>query len=133
MPSSSAKAVFTAEAPAPSPLMPQAVVQNGMVYCSGSLGIDPATNDFVKGTFQDRVRQSLANLEKVLMAANSNLKNVVKVNIFITSPQLFAPLNEVYAEVFNQEVKPCRSCVVVAALGLDADVEIECTAFVGGT
>lgn len=125
MPSSSAKAVFTAEAPAPSPLMSQAVVHTGMVYFSGSLGIDPATNDFVKGTFQDRVvcvvsrhaivsgrakqldqRQSLANLEKVLLAANSNLKNVVKVDIFITSPQLFAPLNEVYAEIFKQEVKP---------------------------
>lgn len=122
-----AKSVLTSQAPAPSPLMSQAVKYNGMVYCSGSLGIDPTTNDFVKGNFRDRVvrrsrikvdsyealtspqRQALINLDRVLHASNSSLLQVVKVNIFITSQSLFEELNEVYAEFFTQEVKPVRA------------------------
>lgn len=49
-----AKAVLTSKAPAPIPQLSQAVVYNGMVYCSGSLGIDPATGKMVEGTVKDR-------------------------------------------------------------------------------
>lgn len=49
-----AKAVLTKNAPAPIPQLSQAVVYNGMVYCSGSLGIDPATGKMVEGTVKDR-------------------------------------------------------------------------------
>ena len=49
-----AKAVLTTKAPAPIPQLSQAVVYNGMVYCSGSLGIDPATGKMVEGTVKDR-------------------------------------------------------------------------------
>ncbi len=48
------KAVLTAKAPQPIPQLSQAVKYNGMVYCSGSLGIDPATGKFVEGTVKDR-------------------------------------------------------------------------------
>lgn len=35
--------------PPPFPFFSQAVVHNGMVYCSGNLGIDPATKKLVPG------------------------------------------------------------------------------------
>lgn len=47
-------AVLTAKAPKPIPQLSQAVKYNGMVYCSGSLGVDPETSKFVEGTVKDR-------------------------------------------------------------------------------
>lgn len=47
-------AVLSKEAPAPSPLMSQAVVYNGTIYCSGSLGIDAQTGTFVEGGPRER-------------------------------------------------------------------------------
>ena len=47
-------AVLSQDAPAPSPLMSQAIICNGMVYCSGSLGIDGKTGKFVEGDTSDR-------------------------------------------------------------------------------
>lgn len=47
-------AVLTPSAPAPMPVLSQGVIWNGMVYVSGSLGIDPSTGRFVEGTVADR-------------------------------------------------------------------------------
>jgi enamine deaminase RidA (YjgF/YER057c/UK114 family) len=47
-------AVLTGKAPKPIPQLSQAVKYNGMVYCSGSLGVDPETSKFVEGTVKDR-------------------------------------------------------------------------------
>ena len=55
----SQKAVLSKGAPAPSPLMSQAIISNGMVYSAGSLGIDPQTGTFVPGgAFERTVRPS---------------------------------------------------------------------------
>jgi enamine deaminase RidA (YjgF/YER057c/UK114 family) len=51
--------VFTTEAPAPLPQFSQAVVYNGLVYCSGNIGIKPgATIELVEGTAKDRAVSS---------------------------------------------------------------------------
>ncbi|KAF9893677.1 hypothetical protein FE257_009845 [Aspergillus nanangensis] len=116
-------AVLSKEAPAPSPLMSQGVICNGMVYCSGSLGIDPKTNEFVEGD-----TQALRNLENVLRAAGSDLSRVVKVNIFLSSMNHYTKMNEAYGKIFHHDVKPCRTCVPVPELPLGAELEIELTA-----
>jgi hypothetical protein len=46
--------VFTEQAPKPLPQFSQAVKYNGMVYCSGNVGLDPATSKVVDGTVKDR-------------------------------------------------------------------------------
>ncbi|KAL2135141.1 hypothetical protein VTI74DRAFT_9572 [Chaetomium olivicolor] len=122
-------AVLTDKAPKPIPQLSQAVKYNGMVYCSGSLGIDPKTSKFVEGSVKDRTRQALKNLSAVLDAAGSSLKNAVKVNVFLTDMSNFAAMNEVYDEFFVSQPKPCRTCVAVHQLPFNSDVEIELTAF----
>jgi enamine deaminase RidA (YjgF/YER057c/UK114 family) len=47
--------VFTSSAPTPLPQFSQAVVYNGLVYCSGNIGIKPgAAFELVEGTAKDR-------------------------------------------------------------------------------
>jgi len=49
-----AEGVFTDKAPKPLPQFSQAVKYNGMVYCSGNIGLDPKTWKAVEGTVTDR-------------------------------------------------------------------------------
>ncbi|ROV93480.1 hypothetical protein VSDG_06818 [Cytospora chrysosperma] len=126
---SKAEAVLTEKAPKPLPQFSQAIKYNGMVYCSGNIGVDPTTSKFVEGTVKDRTRQVLKNIQAVLEEAGSSMSNVVKVNVFITTMDNFVAMNEVYDEFFTSSPKPCRTCVAVKQLPFDTDVEIECTAY----
>lgn len=48
------KPITTNAAPAPISLFAQAQTYNGIVYCSGNIGIDPKTNVLIEGTVTDR-------------------------------------------------------------------------------
>ncbi|KAI0272721.1 YjgF-like protein, partial [Gloeopeniophorella convolvens] len=121
------KIVFTEEALPPLPIYSQAVVSNGTVYASGNIGID---KDFkLVGDLKEQTRAALTNLGKVLKGAGSGLEHILKVNIFLTNlPRDFTAMNEVYAEFFEKGKFPARTCIGVAALPLNADVEIEAIA-----
>jgi 2-iminobutanoate/2-iminopropanoate deaminase len=107
----------------------QAVIANGMVYCSGQIPIDPATGEFVEGGVEEQTVQVLENLAAVLDAAGSGIENVVKTTVFLADMNDFAVMNEIYAGVFGGS-KPARATVQAARLPRDARVEIECVALV---
>lgn len=48
------ESVLTDKAPKPLPQFSQAIKYNGLVYCSGNIGLDPATSIAVEGTVKDR-------------------------------------------------------------------------------
>lgn len=66
------QSVFTEKAPKPLPQFSQAVKFNGMVYCSGNIGIDPKTAQLVDGTVKDRAVRRILHLTTVysVMIAN---------------------------------------------------------------
>ncbi|KAL9000175.1 MAG: hypothetical protein Q9169_001077 [Polycauliona sp. 2 TL-2023] len=121
------RAVHTDRAPPPLPLFSQAIVCNGMVYCSGQIGTSPVTKQLVDGGVGDRTAQALHNLFAVLEAAGSSLRNVVECNVFLTDMTNFAAMNRVY-DTFFEQPKPCRTCVAVKELPMKTDVEIKCIA-----
>lgn len=98
--------VTTSAASAALPQFSQAVKYHGMVYCSGTLGIDPATDELVPGSITDRARVALRNLKKILEAADSNLDRVVKANIYLADMKDFAAFNVAWDEAFPQDPKP---------------------------
>ncbi|KAM0545838.1 hypothetical protein ACHAPJ_011165 [Fusarium lateritium] len=124
----SRRAVSTPNAPKAASFMSQAVISNGLVFSAGSLGLDPATNEFVEGTVADRAAQALRNLDAVFVAAGTSLSNAVKVNIFLSSMDHLQQVNEVYAKFFTEDPKPARTCVAAASLPMDAELEIEAVA-----
>lgn len=121
------KSIFTEKAPKAIGPYSQAISSGNMIFTSGQLGIEPETGDFVKGTIQDETRQALNNLKAVLEAAGATLNDVVKTTVFIKDMNQFSLINEVYSEFFNEH-KPARSCVEVARLPKDGNVEIEAIA-----
>ena len=94
---------------------------------SGQVPMDPATKKIVEGEFEVHVRQCIKNVESVLIAAGTDLQHTVKVVVFLSDMDNFARLNAVYTEYWG-DVRPARSCVQVARLPLDVDVEIEAIA-----
>jgi 2-iminobutanoate/2-iminopropanoate deaminase len=98
-----------------------------LVFCSGQLGLDPATNEFAPGGVEAETHQSLTNLKNVLEASGSSLKNVLKTTVFLRDMAEFAKMNAVYAEFFTENF-PARSTVQVAALPRGGAVEIEAIA-----
>jgi 2-iminobutanoate/2-iminopropanoate deaminase len=107
----------------------QAVVAGGMVFCSGQLGLDPASGALVEGGVAAQAARALDNLRGVLEAAGSGLDRVVKTTVFVTDLGDFATVNAVYAGFFTDE-PPARSTVQVAALPAGGLVEIEAIALV---
>lgn len=100
-----------------------------LLFCAGQVPLDPATQKLVTGDIQVQTRRALQNVQAVLEAAGSNLKQVVKTTVFLTSMADFKAMNEVYAEFFPSD-PPARSAVAVKELPLGAQVEIEVLAYI---
>jgi 2-iminobutanoate/2-iminopropanoate deaminase len=117
---------------APQPIGPYSVGirAGGMVYASGSIGVDPATGELVAGGIEAETRQALTNLTAVLAAGGSDASLAVKTTVFLADLDDYPKMNSVYAEFFPQ-APPARSAVGVARLPKGAAVEIEAIAMIG--
>jgi 2-iminobutanoate/2-iminopropanoate deaminase len=104
--------IRNANAPA-SPLFSQAVRIGGLIFVSGTAGIDPATQKVAGPTIQEQTRQAILNCRNILTAAGATLADVIEVQALLARPEDFAGLNEAYAPFFNSD-PPARS---VARLG----------------
>jgi 2-iminobutanoate/2-iminopropanoate deaminase len=99
------------------------------VYCSGQVGLDPASGELVPGGVEAETRRAMENIRGVLAAAGLTFENVVKTTIFLADINDFAKVNAIYGSFFKAE-PPARSTVAVAALPKLARVEIEAIACV---
>ena len=122
----SRKAVASPDAPAAIGPYSQAIEIDGFVFCSGQLGLDPATGQLLEGV-EDQAERALLNLEAVLGAAGLTMADVVKTSIFLADLAHFAQVNAIYTRHIV-EPAPARSTVQVAALPRAALVEIEAIA-----
>lgn len=104
----------------------QGIVAGGLVFVSGQLPIDAATGVMAEG-IEEQTRQSLTNIQHILVEAGLMMKDVVKTTVFLADMSLFGDMNKVYATFFETDC-PARSAVAVKALPKDALVEIECIA-----
>ena len=115
----------TGVAPAIGPYSP-AIASGDLLFCSGQLGMDPATGDLSDGVAA-QTEQALVNLRALLAAAGFGVEHVVKCTIFLTNLADFATVNEIYGRTFS-EPYPARSTVQVAGLPKGGLVEIEAIA-----
>jgi len=116
--------LFTDKAPKAIGPYSQAIKIGDFLFTSGQLPMDPNTGDLVVDDIQKETKQVLDNLKAVVEATGATLDQVVKTTIFIKDMNQFASINEVYASFFPNN-PPARSCVEVARLPKDVNVEIE--------
>jgi 2-iminobutanoate/2-iminopropanoate deaminase len=122
--------ITTEGAPAPIGPYSQAVVADGVLYCSGQVPLDPSSGEIVDGGVAEQARRCLESLDAVCQAAGTRLSEAARIGIYLTDMGLFAELNEVYASFFSEPF-PVRTTVGVAALPKGALVEMDATVPLG--
>jgi 2-iminobutanoate/2-iminopropanoate deaminase len=121
------KVIRTSDAPLPRGVYSQAIVAGGLVFVAGQIPVDPKTNELALGDFKSEARLTLGNVQAVLQAAGSSLRDAVRLGVFITDMNDFPALNEVFKEFFDDD-PPART--TVAALLPKIKIEIDCIALV---
>jgi len=112
---------------APKPIGPYSqAIHAGAVYCSGQIGLDPATGKLEEGIVS-QTRRALANLDAVLRSSGMSLANVAKTTVFLVDLSEFTVMNDEYAKHFSAPF-PARTTVQAAALPRGARVEIDAVA-----
>jgi 2-iminobutanoate/2-iminopropanoate deaminase len=102
----------------------QAIRANGLVFVSGQVAIDPATQQVINGEVTAQTDRVLKNLSAILKAAGTGLEKVVRSTVFLKNMGDFTAMNEVYGRYFTSS-PPARSTVEVARLPKDVLVEID--------
>jgi len=102
----------------------QAVKVGDSVYLSGQIPLVPETMTLESGDMRAQIQRVFENLAAVAAAAGGGLRDVVKLNVFLTDLAHFPLVNEVMAQYFR-EPYPARAAVGVAALPKGAAVEMD--------
>jgi 2-iminobutanoate/2-iminopropanoate deaminase len=97
-----------------------------ILYVAGQLGVAP-DGSFARD-IKGQAAQAWKNIENVLAAAGMELKDLVKVNHYLTRKEDIAGYREVRSRVLG-ELRPASTLLVISALARDeALVEVEAVA-----
>jgi 2-iminobutanoate/2-iminopropanoate deaminase len=102
----------------------QAIRARGLVFVSGQVAIDPATQQVIEGDVAAQTERVIKNILAILSSAESSLDQVVRSTVFLKNMNDFAAMNEAYGKFFNA-APPARSTVEVSRLPKDVLVEID--------
>ena len=117
------KVIHTDKAPKAIGPYSQAIENNGMLFISGQIPVDPATGK-VAETIEEQTEQVLKNIGAILEEAGYTYANVVKTTCLLSDMANFKPMNEVYAKYYSSEA-PARAAFAVKTLPMNVLVEIE--------
>ncbi len=120
--------IFPDDREAPKGHYSPAVIHGNTIYVSGQLPID-ATGQVQSGSIEDQVNLCMRNLENVLMAANSDLRHTLKINIYLTDIELWGRVNTAYQKILGDH-RPARAIIPCHELHYGCLLEIDCIATV---
>lgn len=116
--------ISTDQAPAAIGTYSQAIKVNNTVYLSGQIPLVPETMQMVEGDFAAQAEQVFKNLDAVCRAADGDLQDIVKLNIFLTDLSHFPTVNEVMGR-FIKPPYPARAAIGVKELPRGALIEAD--------
>ena len=116
--------IKTVDAPDAIGTYSQAVKVDKTVYISGQIPLDPKTMEIASGGTKEHINQVINNLQAIAKASGGSLKNIVKLNVFLTDLNDFALVNEVMANHFT-EPYPARAAIGVAQLPKGVSIEMD--------
>jgi 2-iminobutanoate/2-iminopropanoate deaminase len=105
----------------------QAIRGAGLVFTSGQVALDPATQQVIAGDIAAQTDRVLKNLSAVLQAAGTSLDKALRCTVFLKNMGDFGAMNEVYSRYFGA-APPARTTVEAARLPKDVLVEIDVVA-----
>ena len=122
------KAIVSDKAPRPrGPYSPAIIASGPTVYVSAQGPVDPATDQFVSGSFVDQAERVFKNVSALLEAAGTSWQHAVKVTVVLADFGNFAAMNQVYAN-YVTEPFPART-TLEAKIGTSA-IGVDCIAVI---
>ncbi|MGJ7911708.1 RidA family protein [Neobacillus sp. LXY-1] len=91
---------------------------------SAQLPIDPKTGNLVAGGVKEQAEQCLKNIKAIVESIDHVMSDIVRITVFVKNIKDVDAVDEVYKTFFTTYV-PTRTTVAVAALPMDALVQIE--------
>ncbi|WP_333661855.1 RidA family protein [Chishuiella changwenlii] len=101
---------------------------SGTLYCSGQVAIDehgiPSNADM-----RTQLIQTIQNLEKLINESGYEMKNIVRLNVYTTSVQVFfTSCMDIYVPFINKHnIKQAATLLEVKGLFATLSVELEAT------
>lgn len=117
------KIIKTSNAPDPIGPYNQAVQSGNLLFISGQIAINPATNSIEATDITGETHQVMKNLRAILSVAGMDFSNALKTTIFLSDMSLFPTVNEIYGTYFSTDF-PARETVAVKGLPKNVNVEI---------
>ena len=102
----------------------QAVQVGNMVFISGQIALDPITGELNSSMITEQTHQVFKNLRAICQAAGGDLKNLVKVTIYLVDLSHFEIVNQVMKSYFEAPY-PARVTLGVSSLPRQSGVEID--------
>ena len=87
------------------------------------------TGEIFKGAIERQTELVLEQMKLCVETAGSSLDNVLKVNVYVTSVDMFPAVNKVYLRFFPKDF-PARIFINVPAWNGGFDIEVDCVAAV---
>ena len=97
------------------------------IYVTGAPPFDPKTGEIFKGDISRQAELVLSQMQQCVEAPGSSLDNVLKVNVYVTSVDMFPAVNDVYRRFFPKDY-PARIFINVPAWNGGFDIEVDCIA-----
>ncbi|HNW67842.1 MAG TPA: RidA family protein [Bacteroidales bacterium] len=101
----------------------QAIQNNGTLYISGQIPVNPETGKIAE-TIEEQTEQVMQNIGAILKEAGYTFADVVKSTCLLSDMSNFKPMNEVYAKYYSVD-PPARAAFAVKGLPMNVMVEIE--------
>jgi reactive intermediate/imine deaminase len=114
----------TENAPNGNGLYSQTVAFSHYNNLSAQLPIDPKTGKLVAGGIKEQAEQCFNNIKAIVESIDHVMSDIVRITVFVKDIQDVDAVDEVYKTFFPTYV-PSRTTVAVAALPMDALVQVE--------
>ena len=123
----SRKIINTDKAPAAIGPYSQGVVADNILYTSMQISLDPLTGNLIGNTANEQLKQCLENMNNIIIAAGSNLNDVVKTTVYLTDMNQSNHINKIYSHYFSDN-PPARQMIEVSELPKGALIAIDAIA-----
>jgi 2-iminobutanoate/2-iminopropanoate deaminase len=125
--SASRESIRVAEAPRQIPTLAHATRFGGVIYTSGAAPRVPETHEIPEG-FEAQARQVFANLEAVLVACGSSIRDSLKLTVYLADIADWATMQAIYEEYVDVAAPPARTTVEVSGMNNGYLIEVDAIA-----
>lgn len=119
--------ITTDDAPEAAGAYSQGTTNGDLVFTAGQIPTTPGGEVFSDEPIEVQTRQCLENIQGVLNAADLEMKDILKVTVFLDDMEEWSGMNDTYQKFFDED-PPARSAIAVSGISKDVKIEIEAVA-----